>query len=155
GRMSGSCDAAAARGVWNREMTASATLDPAALLAHDRFLRSLARSLLWDGQAADDVVQEAYLRALTAVPAGAAPPRAWLGRVGRNLGLNWRRAARRRDARECAAARAEATPSAAEILERESVRQRVVQATLALAESYRETLLLRYFEGLAPRQIAA
>ena len=66
------------------------TLPPsvlAALLSHAEFVRRLARSLLHDEAAAEDVVQETYLAALVRPPrvTGEATARAWLARVVRNL----------------------------------------------------------------------
>src|SRR5688572_26527451 len=124
-----------------------------ALLVHDRALRGLARGLLADAHAAEDLAQEAWLAALRR---GAEPerPGAWLGAVARNLAAKLRRDDRRRARRERESARAEQEPSAGEILEREAARARVVAAVLALEEPYRGTVLLRYFENLPPRAIA-
>ena len=51
------------------------------LLKHAAFVRALARSLLLDPHAADDVVQETWLRALEAPPRHAGNLRGWLSRV--------------------------------------------------------------------------
>jgi RNA polymerase sigma factor (sigma-70 family) len=128
-----------------------APIDPQELLAHGDFVRAIARSLLWDEHAAEDVVQQTWLAAL-GLPATAS--RGWLGAVARNLAIKRLRGDRRRGARELAASRQEAGPSPAEVLERERLRRSVVEEVLALPEPYRATVLLRYFEDLPPREIA-
>ncbi|MSR62218.1 MAG: sigma-70 family RNA polymerase sigma factor [Planctomycetes bacterium] len=125
-----------------------------ALLVHDRFVRSLAHSLVADAATADDVAQDAWLAGLKGGVAGLSSFPRWVSGTVRNLADRSRRGARRRAEREERAARAERVPSAAEVLERESVRERLVAAVLALDEPYRATLLLRYFEGLSAREIA-
>ena len=128
-----------------------AQIDPEALLAHGDFVRAIARSLLWDEHAAEDVVQQTWLAALGA-PAGAS--RGWLGAVAHNLAIKRLRGDRRRVVREAAASRPEAVPSDVQILERERLRRSVVAEVLALPEPYRATVLLGYFETLPPRDVA-
>jgi len=134
--------------------TPDPAVSPELLLGQADFVRALARRLLADPGAADDVAQEALVRGLEQPPRALSALRAWLARVTRNLAAQRARAEARRARREREAARAEALPSTAEVLARESVRAAVVRAVLALAEPYRTTLLLRYFEGLPPRAIA-
>lgn len=129
--------------------------DPAeALLVHDAFVRALARSLLADRHAAEDVAQDTWLAALRRGAAAAEMPR-WLAGVVRKRASKHLRTQERRARRERDAARNEGMPSGEEILEREAVRTQVVQAVLALEDPYRESVLLRFFEGLSPRAIAA
>ncbi len=45
-------------------------------------------------------------------------------------------------------------PSSAEIYERETIRRQVVEVLFRLDESYREVLIFRFYENLAPREIA-
>lgn len=136
-----------------------AQIDPEALLAHGDFVRAIARSLLWDEHAAEDVVQQTWLAALGAcgsasATASPATSRGWLGAVARNLAIKRLRSDRRRSARESASSRPEAVPSDVQILERERLRRSVVAEVLALPEPYRATVLLRYFEALPPRDVA-
>lgn len=126
--------------------------DPQALLAHRDFVRGIARSLLFDEHAADDVVQQTWLAALGA---DAPASRGWLGAVARNLAVKRLRGDKRRVAREALVARPEGVPSDEDVRERERLRRDVVDAVLALAEPYRGTILLRYFEELPPRGVAA
>lgn len=130
------------------------SFDPETLLAYDGFVRGLAKELLDDAHGADDAAQETWIAALGLGPGGVSSLPTWLARVVRNLAAKSRRSSARRAEREQAAARAEAVPSVAEILEREEARRRVVEAVVALDEPYRSTLLLRYFENLAPGAIA-
>jgi RNA polymerase sigma-70 factor (ECF subfamily) len=129
-------------------------IDPAALLATDRRLRALARELVGEAAGADDLAQETWLASLQD-PAAIESFPAWLAAVARRLAGRSRRAGARRSGREERAARAEAIPSTADILQREEARQRVVAAVLALEEPLRTTLVLRFLEDLPPRAVAA
>lgn len=135
-------------------MEPRSSLSPEALLGQADFVRALARSLMADGNAADDLAQDALTAGLERPP-GPAKARAWLASVLRNLLRERQRGAASRAAREQASARAERVPSTAEVLERESARAAVVSAVLALEEPYRTVILLRFYESLAPRAIAA
>jgi RNA polymerase sigma factor (sigma-70 family) len=83
------------------------------------------------------------------------PLRPWLARVLRNQAALLARGERRRHAREQVAARAEALPSSAELAERAELQRKLVEAVLELRDPYRAVLLLRYYEGLSPEEIAA
>ena len=132
------------------------------LAEHAGFLRTLARGLLFDRSAADDVAQKALLVALKRAPRGGAGAeassgfslKAWLVGVVKNLARERGREEQRRAQREQAAARPEALPSAAETAARLELMQRVVAAVRGLDEPYRTTVLLRFFDGLKPGAIA-
>ncbi len=124
------------------------------LLVHDAFIRALARSLLADRGAAEDVAQDAWVALLERKKTKVGSLPRWISGIVRNLAKKNRRSEARRRTREETAARSEGVPSAAEILEREAARSRIVAAVLALEEPYRSTVLLRYFEDLPPRAIA-
>ncbi|HKE01440.1 MAG TPA: sigma-70 family RNA polymerase sigma factor, partial [Planctomycetota bacterium] len=124
---------------------------PDALSAHRSFLLALARELLRDEHAAEDVAQEAALAALRRSPAD---PRPWLTRVATNLSFDALRRRRRRSDRERAAARPESVRSTADVVASESLRRTVVEAVLALAEPSRSAILLRFYDGLPPREMA-
>src|SRR5262245_20131031 len=128
--------------------------DPETLLTHGDFVRALARSPL-DEHRAEDVVQQTWGAALERPPRAPGRLRAWLAIVARNFAARAARSEDRRARREEAAARPERVPSTAEVFEREAARRRVVEAVVALAEPYRASVLLRYFENLPPREIAA
>ena len=135
--MTGIEDTAGAAG-WERETAA---------------LRALARSLVADEHAAEDAVQDTWLRALER-GAAAAAPRRWMARVLRNRAHDEHRARGRRAAREQQAARDEALPSSDEIVTRLELVQRLAREVAALPEPYRTALHLRHFEGCTPDEIA-
>lgn len=135
-------------------MNENPTITPEALLEHQDFVRSLARSLLFDENQVDDVVQQAWMVALRTGPRQPGALKAWLGAVTRNLSRNQRRGDGRRQKHERRVPPRELAPSAGEIVQREEMRGRVVDAVLALAEPYRSTLVLRYLEELSPKEIA-
>jgi RNA polymerase sigma factor (sigma-70 family) len=128
---------------------------PELLLQHAGWVRRLAAELVGDGHAADDVAQETWLAFFLRPPDTGRPLRPWLARVVRNRAAMRRRARANRDAREAEVARPEALPSAGELVERAELQRTLVDAVLALEEPYRETLLLRYYEGLTPAEIGA
>jgi len=115
------------------------------LLVHASFVQRLARSLA--GQDGDDLAQETFVAVLAAPPVDVRDPRGWLAAIASNLWRNRRRGELRRAQREAQRAGAEA-PSVDAILQREEVRRRVVAAVVALPETLRTVVLLRYFEGL-------
>ncbi|MEQ8765210.1 MAG: sigma-70 family RNA polymerase sigma factor, partial [Planctomycetota bacterium] len=135
-------------------MSHDAPLDPELLLEHGPFIRALARQLLNDHLRAEDAVQETWLTGLRRPPEDRHALRAWLARVVRNRAIQMRRADRRRDRREASVARSPDVPSPEEILEREALRRRIVEAVMTLEEPYRSTVLLRFFDELPPRLIA-
>jgi RNA polymerase sigma-70 factor (ECF subfamily) len=123
------------------------------LLEHRAFVRAIARGLLGDEHAAEDVAQESLLAGLHRPPRGP-NVRAWLGAVARNLALMARRAEARRQRREERAARPEALPSTAEAVARLDLQRKIVEAVLALDEPYRTTVVQRFFYDLTPGEIA-
>ncbi len=130
-------------------------IEPESLLAHGDFVRVLARRLVLDDQSADDVAQQTWLAALERPPRISEALPAWLARVARNFAFMTRRVDKKRAEREKAAAAPEAVPSASEIYEREALRRRVIDEVLALEKAYRSAVLLRFYEDLPPREIAA
>jgi RNA polymerase sigma-70 factor (ECF subfamily) len=124
------------------------------LLAHRQWVRGLARSLVRDDSAADDVAQDAWVAALAHPPRDEATSRGWFAVVARNVARARGRSDARRAGREEAVARPEAQPAADEVVAQAEIHRRVVEETMALAEPYRTTVLLRYFEGLPLAEIA-
>ncbi len=131
-----------------------ASLDCELLLGQQDLVRRLARSLVFAQDHVDDVVQEAWLAAMRHPPREPAALRTWFGRVIENLARKHARAAVRRHRRERAAAAPEALPAVAEVLQREQQRKQVVDAVVGLPEPYRGVVLARFFEELAPSEIA-
>jgi RNA polymerase sigma-70 factor (ECF subfamily) len=125
-------------------------LNPERILAHGRDLRVLARRLVRDEHRAADAVQETLLRALERGFEERVPLQLWLNTVLRNLVRDDRRQARRRVEREHTVAAQSSHSDACFRAHRE-----LVAIVDRLAEPYREAILLRYFEELPPRRIAA
>lgn len=121
-------------------------------LKHATALRALAAALAVEGNEADDLVQEAWLRA--ARRGDADQPKAWWSAVFRNLVRDSARQRGRRSASEQVAARGEHLPSEVEVLERLEIAQRVAGEVAKLDEPYRTAIHLRYFEGLSAEEIA-
>ena len=129
----------------------------AELLADAQWVRALARTLAVDANEADDLAQEAYLQALRRPPGHRENLRGWFQRVLQNLVRQKRRATQRREARERAALPVEPVEPTAtdDLVGRATTHRAVVDAVLRLDEPYRGTILLRFFEDLPPREIAA
>lgn len=127
---------------------------PEELLAESAWLLNLTRRLLQDAGQAEDLAQDTMVAALSQPTWGAGSPRPWLAGIARNLARRHLRSQRRRLEREAQAARCEHDASTAEVLMEAAAHRSVVNAVMDLAEPYRSTLLLRYWEGLPPREIA-
>lgn len=125
-------------------------MDPGNLAVHAEGLRALARRLVHDAAAADDIVQEACLAALRS--GGASRP--WLVGVVRNLARRRHRDDSRRRDRERCAARPEATGPSDEAVERAELQRALLDELLALDEPCRATMLLRHVDGLSHGEIA-
>ena len=125
------------------------------LLAHDRWIRALARNLVKDEDAADDLAQEAWVEALEKPPRKGGRLSSWLGGLIRNLSATHQRVEVSRRKREQAVAKPESFPSVAEMRERQKLATRVAEAVFSLEEPYRSAILYRYFENQPPREIAA
>lgn len=127
-------------------------------LSNLAWMRGLAQRCAPVGLDADDLAQEAILRALSKPsPEDLSGPRlrAWLARAVEGLALDWRRATRRRQAREQAVARAEAVGDDVTEGAVLSLRlQALASGLLALDEPYRTAILLHYGEGLDTATVA-
>ncbi|HET9862403.1 MAG TPA: RNA polymerase sigma factor [Steroidobacteraceae bacterium] len=132
---------------------------------HNRRLFRVARSILQDGGAAEDAVQEAYLRAFTKLasykPTGKFS--AWLTRVALNEALMMRRRERGDTVSldeigdeivmPADAANAE-PPTAEQFVEAAHARALLEHAIDALPENFRMVFVLRVVEGLDVRETA-
>jgi RNA polymerase sigma-70 factor (ECF subfamily) len=127
---------------------------PERLLEHAPRLRFLARQLVLDAHTAEDLVQETWLTALERPAPQGRALREWLATVLRNFALQGRRARERRVEREALVARGEAVQSTADTYERFELLRNLMEAIDGLDEAYRQAILLRYLEGLPPREIA-
>ncbi|MEM7517896.1 MAG: RNA polymerase sigma factor, partial [Planctomycetota bacterium] len=118
------------------------------------WLAGLARALLGESHAADDLVQETALAAIGGAMPEGAPRRAWLAGVARRLAARRFRGEARRARREEAVARSEALPDSTEIVAKAEIAEQVTAAARRLDEPFRRTTLLRFLEGLSPEEIA-
>jgi len=132
-------------------MARNPDITPELLLEHADFVRGLARSLLANEAEAEDVVQETWIRALQTGPRRTEALGSWLRSVAHNLALKTLRSRERRRRREHNVAQAEAQPSTASLVERETSLKRVLAGVLDLPEAYREVVMLRYYDDLPPR----
>jgi len=123
------------------------------LLREAGWIRALARGLSDGAEPAGELEQETWLAALRARPAGGGL-RPWLAVVMRNLARARSRGEAHRLQREREHARAEALPSAQALVERADLQRELVAAVLALEDPYRSVVLLRFYEGLSPSEIA-
>jgi RNA polymerase sigma-70 factor (ECF subfamily) len=128
------------------------------LLLHAEWLRRLATHLVRDGDAAD-VVQQTWLAALRSPPARHRPARPWLAEVLRNFARRTHRdgLTRRRyesSAGEAVVSSPAAAPSAESLVEAAEVQRRLAELVVALDEPYRSTILLRFYQGIEPTEIA-
>ena len=128
------------------------------LLSHLDAAHNLARWLMGNPADAEDVVQDAYLRAF----AGAdrfrgGDERAWLLSIVRNGCYSSHRRQRVRQAEDFDEARhsdSGAAPSPEQLAIVEDTSRRVQSAVAALALEFREVIVLREFEGLSYKEIA-
>ncbi len=126
--------------------------DPADLVSHAAYLRSLARGILSDDALAEDAVQEAFIQALRRPPGHGLG--AWLARVTRNAALNIARGKRRALDRERRVARDEAVRIDAETSEQLELQGRLLEAVQELSEPYRSVVHLRYYRAWTTARIA-
>jgi RNA polymerase sigma factor (sigma-70 family) len=125
-----------------------------ALLREADWIKSLARGLSHLPDGALDLEQETWLAALRAKPATDRGLRPWLAAVMRNAARLRVRTDAHRSSRERHSAREEALPSSHELAARADLQRVVVEQLLLLDEPFRSTILLCFFEGLAPSEVA-
>ena len=121
------------------------------LLEHASWVRRLAVRLVGAGAPADDVVQETWLAAMRRPPRHDGNPRAWLGRVVQRTV----RRLRRRDQALAPSDEPSFLGGAGDVVERAAMHREMTDLVMALPEPYRSVVLLRFFEDLPPRRIAA
>ena len=130
--------------------------DPRAdwLLQHAAWLRRLARSLVGDAAAAEDLVQDAWVATLAHGPSLDRPLEPWLGTVLRNFQRRSIRSRHHRRQREERRERGADSPATADLCAQLESERLVTEELARLAEPFRSTLLLRYYRGLEPIEIA-
>lgn len=128
--------------------------NPELLLRERAWLCALARQLVRRHEVADEAAHDALATAWTQPGPRLAGPRGWLAAILRKQLAGRRRGERRRLAREQRVAQAEAVPPVSDTVARFEVQRAVADAVLALAEPYRTTVLLRFWEELTPAAIS-
>src|SRR6185436_17181081 len=121
------------------------------LLTHSEWLATLARRLVVDRSAADDLVQDTWLAALRNPPREVHSLQAWLSRVARRLARV--RDPLRRGCDACVEER-ESVPSTDEVVSRIEEERRLARLVLELEEPYRTVVLQRFYQGLSSVRIA-
>jgi RNA polymerase sigma-70 factor (ECF subfamily) len=104
---------------------------------------------------ANDLAQEAFLRAYRAIPRfrGDSSFSTWIYRIAVNACLNFR-AARKPQAEELSEALADGGTPVTEDLEREEQSRRVREAIVLLPEKQRATLILKIYHDLSHEEVA-
>jgi RNA polymerase sigma-70 factor (ECF subfamily) len=125
-----------------------------ALLAEREWIERIARRISRDAATADDVAQEAWRRGLASPPVRLTSPRGWIRALVTSAARDLHRGESRRAARERAASRDERMPAADVLVARAEAHRLVLDEVLALDPPSRDVVLQRYFEGLAPAEIA-
>lgn len=125
-----------------------------ALLAEREWIERIARRIARDAATADDVAQEAWRRGLSSAPVRLTSPRGWIRALVTSAARDLHRGESRRAARERAVSRDERTPAADVLVARAEAHRLVLDEVLALDAPSREVVLLRFFEGLEPAEIA-
>jgi len=123
-------------------------------MAEMGWVRQLAGALVKNDALADDVAQDAWLVAAKQSPDPDRPLRPWLARVVLNLVRTRRTADARRERRHAAAGDDRDVPTPAELVERVELHRALADEVLVLAEPYRTTVLLHFFEGYSSADIA-
>jgi len=124
------------------------------LLAHGKFVRSLARALVRDASLADDVEQGTWLAAAAQPPLDRERAGGWLRRVATNVAMKLRRGESRRARLEQATAAREELPPTDAAAEHLEAQRDVIDAVRGLDEKYRTVIVMRYYEELSAREIA-
>jgi RNA polymerase sigma factor (sigma-70 family) len=124
------------------------------LRRHGDALRTLAAQLL-RGPAIDDALQDLWLAAMRAPPREGTSVGGWLRTVLLHVVSRFRRQRARQLHHEPRAARGVVADDAAAVAAREEAGHRLLAAVGALEPVYRDVVWQRFFEGMAPRAIAA
>lgn len=124
------------------------------ILPHLDAAWSYARYLTRDADVAEDVVQDAFLRAVRSHATCRGDGKAWLMAIVRNCWHDWLREHRPRDGAIDESAEPVEAETPHTVLERSSDANHVRALLEALPEPFRETLVLRELEELPYRDIA-
>jgi len=124
------------------------------LLAHSAWLSTLAKRLVHDSAAAEDLVQDTWHAALRSPPTRGGRERGWLSAVITNLARLRLRSEGARQTRERQVASAERIDGPDQLVARADVLRHLLGHVLALEEPYRSTIVARFVEGQSAAEIA-
>jgi RNA polymerase sigma-70 factor (ECF subfamily) len=117
---------------------------------------NLARWLVRNGDDAEDIVQEAFLKAFKALDSyRGGDARVWMLAIVRNTSMNFLRKRKDTGIDLDQLDPADRSPNPEQGLLEESRREQVRRAIARLEPEFRETLVLREIEGLSYKEIAA
>ena len=139
-----------------RAKSGDASAFEALVRRHYRAAHAVALATLGNGADAEDVCQEAFIRALEKLDRCREPEKfaAWLLRIVRNRAHNHRDYLRVREAAPLDAVPSPSIGSAPRPAERAELRDRLEEAVGSLTEVRRKVLLLHDLEGWRHREIA-
>jgi RNA polymerase sigma factor (sigma-70 family) len=123
---------------------------------HMRSAYNLARWIVRNGEDAEDIVQEAFLKAFKALDSfRGGDARVWMLSIVRNTAMNFLRNRKQDTAIALVQLEpADRSPNPEQGLLEESRRDQVRRAIARLEPEFRETLVLREIEGLSYKEIA-
>jgi RNA polymerase sigma-70 factor (ECF subfamily) len=123
---------------------------------HTRSAYNLARWLVRNSDDAEDIVQEALLKAFKALDDyRGGDARVWMLAIVRNTAMNFLRKRRSTAPGTDQFEPADPSPNAEQDLLQENRREQVRRAIVQLEPEFREALVLREIEGLSYKEIAA
>lgn len=139
-----------------RARSGDASAFEALVRRHYRAAHAVALATIGNGADAEDVCQDAFIRALEELDGCREPAKfsAWLLRIVRNRAHNHREYLKVRDAAPLDAVPSPSAGPAPRPAERAELRQRLEEAIRTLPEVRREVLLLHELEGWRHREIA-
>ena len=125
---------------------------------HADLVFRLALRTVGEREAALDIVQETYVRAVRAIDGfrGDASFRSWIGRIAINEARTWiRKAARQREiSLDAAPGQSDGADPVDEVVARSELAQRAIAFAATLPARQRDAVLLRTTEGYSHREIA-
>ncbi|MEZ5979319.1 MAG: sigma-70 family RNA polymerase sigma factor [Planctomycetota bacterium] len=125
------------------------------LLEHREFLARLAGRLAADSAAAEDLVQDVWVKALSRPPASDENLRQWLAQVLKHHAFSTHRSRKSREKHETANAQHEdSQESSAAEAARQDLREFLAGAVLSLPYHERSVVILRFYSGVATEECA-
>jgi RNA polymerase sigma-70 factor (ECF subfamily) len=121
------------------------------LLKHSGWVRALAENLVSDASAAEDIEQQAWLKAAEKPPRHKTNLRAWLATLVRSkAGMHWRRQRPTSSFIE----ELDGAGACESVVERMDTVRNLAAAVAGLPEPYASAIYMRYFEELSVREVA-